>query len=401
VDTHVTERIVLRPTDELETLRSYSTVSELIQGDVDRGRCELLPASELRASNWHPGAVSGRGGDFSPSWWSDDPIIHSNAVHVFRLRDAFYFPAYGVVTSAEGEVMKTSMAQARYPTPDLALLPDAWRTENETVMNRPQDLERLDRVLVTMPWGSLWNYGHFVLDCLPTVALITEISELNGYRFVFPPLQPWQRRHLQLLDVDDWIELDQPIYEISDVIFLSGMAHNLYRPNVNYRTLRDRQLARNKASTLSYEKIYISRRGNAKRIFLSEEKLERSLQRLGFAVVYPERHSIDEQIDIFRNADLIVGCAGAAFANLLYCHKDATVVEITPASMVTPTMISGLWVRNICAIVGCRWRPYYCADIPPDEPVLIAGIERRELDLSFDLDIDDLLRYVESVTVTA
>jgi capsular polysaccharide biosynthesis protein len=401
VDTHVTERIVLHPTDELETLPAYSTVSELIQEDVDRGRCELLPASDLRASIWHPGAVSGKGGDFSPSWWAGDPIIHSNAVHLFRLRNAFYFPAYGVVTSAEGEVMQASMAEARYPTPDLALLPDAWRTENETVITRPRDLEKLDRVLVSMPWGSIWNYGHFVLDCLPTVASMREISELNGYRFVFPPLQPWQRRHLQLLDVDDWDELERSIYGASDVVFASGMAHNLYRPNMNYRTLRDRQLARKKASPLSYDKIYISRRGNTKRIFLSEEKLESRLQQLGFAVVYPERHSIDEQIDIFRNADLIVGCAGAAFANLLYCHQDATVVEITPASLVTPTMISGLWVRNICAIVGCRWRPYYCADMAPEEPVLIAGIERRELDLSFDPDIDDLLRYVESVAVPA
>src|SRR5207247_144313 len=123
-----------------------------------------------------------------------------------------------------------------------------------------------------------------------------------------------------------------------------------------------------------------------------------SLADRGFAVVAPENHTVDEQIDMFRNANVIVGCAGAALANALYCREGTTIVEITPMRMVEAAQVSGMWVYNICAIVGCNWRPYYCRDTPQDEPVLVAGVERAEIGFSFDLDVDDLLRYVEAVT---
>jgi len=401
VDRQVVDRLVLRPTDELEELPARSTIAELIDDGSDRGRCELLPALERRASTWYPGAVERKGGSYDPDWWSDDPIIHSNSLHLFRLRDAYYVPTFGVVFSSRGEAMMTSMAEALYRTPDLALLPHAERNENETTIDVAEARDVPIGIVVTMPWGALWNYGHFVLDCLPAAASIAEIRELSGYRFAFPALQPWHRRHLDLVGIDDPLELNGEIYRASDVIFASSMAHNLYRPNINYRTLREQQLARKKSAPVSFEKIYVTRRGNPKRVFLSEEKVEGRLRDRGFAIVAPERHTVDEQIEIFRNARVIVGCAGAAFANLLYCRKGATVVEITPSGMVTPTMIGGVWVRNICAIVGCRWRPYYCEEVVLDKPVLVAGIERRELGRSFDLDVDDLLRYVESVAVTA
>jgi capsular polysaccharide biosynthesis protein len=408
VSTQITDRLVLRPnTDELEALPHRSTVADLLEDGSDRGRLELLPGSNVRASSWHPGAVALKGGSYSPPWWSDDPVIESKAAHLFRLRDAYYVPRFGVVISGAGEVMQTSMAQAAYPTPDLSLLPHAERVGDETVLDIPPDLDRLERIVVSMPWGAIYNYGHFLLDCLPTVAAVLEIPELEAYTFAFPSLQPWHRRHLELLGVHGRVELGEgdarwrgSIFQVSDLVFSSAMGHNLYHPNVNYRTVRDRQLARKLSTPFAYEKIYITRRGNPKRVFCSERTLEERLRELGFAIVAPEHHTIDEQIDIFRNADVIVGCAGAAFANVVYCRPDTTVVEITPSGMVTPTMIGGIWVRNICVIVGCRWRPYYCEEEPPDEPTLVAGIERRELGRSFDLDVDDLLGYIESVTAT-
>lgn len=441
MDAPLTDRIVLRPTDEITALPSYPSVSDLIEHGTDRGRCELLPASELPASAWYPQAVESTGGNSPPAWWSDDPIIRSRAAHLFRLRNAYYVPAFGVIFSSSGEVMRTSMAEAADVTPDLAALPHAERKGNETSLSLPSHVRTLDRIVVSMPWGAIFNYGHFLLDCLPTVASIAEISELNAWRFGFPPLKPWQRRHLELLGVDAPIELETApfsyvemvaagtlsmdegaelgarwgvaredfersvrqserpeLYQISDLIWTNCMAYFMHYPNINYRTLRDRQLARKMSSSLAFEKVYVSRRGNLKRTFLSEPQLEERLQQLGFAIITPEQHTVDEQIDIFGNADIIVGCAGAALANVIYCKEGTTVVEITPARMVqTEISVSGIWVRNICAIVGCRWRPYYCADIPSETPVLFAGTERLDRDFLFDLDIEDLLGYIEGL----
>lgn len=375
----------------------FSTLPELLHGRVDRGRFELLEGSQLPASDWHPGAVGSKGGDYSPPWWSPDPIIYSSAVHLFRLRDAYYLPAFGVIVTAAGEVMRASMFQASYRTPDLSLLPGAERRGDETILNLPRAVESLDRVVVSMPWGATINYGHFLLDCLPAVASTTRLPEVDAYRFAFPRLEPWQRRHLQLLGVEDAIELDSSIYRVSDLLFTSCLGGFLNAPNINYRTVRDEQLSRKAATSLSFENVYISRKGHPRRTLRSERRLEERLRQLDFAVVAPEEHSVDEQIDIFRNAHLVVGCAGAAFANVLYCRRDTTVVEITPSRMVTPLPTSGRWVYNLCAIVGCRWRPYYCAHSESVQTVAVGDGQHREVGFTFDLDIEDLLRYVEGL----
>jgi capsular polysaccharide biosynthesis protein len=396
----VAEPIVLRPIDEIAAMPPFSTVPELLHTSADRGRCELLPGSQLPASDWYPGAVASKAGDYSPPWWSPDPIIHSSAVHLFRLRDAYYMPAFGVIVTAAGEVMRASMFQASYRTPDLSLLPAAERRRDETILNVPRAVDSLDRIVVSMPWGATINYGHFLLDCLPAIALTMQLPEVGAYRFAFPPLEPWQRRHLQLLGVEDAIELDRPIYRVSDLLFTSCLGGFLNSPNVNYRTVRDEQLLRKAPTSLSFERIYISREAHPRRTMRSERRLEERLRQLDFTVVAPEEHTVDEQIDIFRNADLVVGCAGAAFANVLYCRRDTTVVEITPSRMVTPITTSGRWVYSLCAIVGCRWRPYYCAHSESVQTVSVGDGQRREVGFTFDLDIEDLVRYVEGFTAS-
>jgi len=393
--------IVLRPVDEIAAMPLFSTIPELLDDRSACGRCELLPGSQLPASAWYPGAVASKGGDYSPPWWSADPIIYSSAVQLFRLRDAYYLPAFGVIVTAAGEVMRTSMVQASYRTPDLGLLPAAERCGDETRLNLPREIESLDRIAVSMPWGATINYGHFLLDCLPAIASMIQIPALETYRFVFPPLEPWQRRHLHLLGVDNPIELDRPIYRVSDLVFTSCLGGFLNTPNVNYRTVRELQLARKSPTDLSFNKVYLTREGHPSRTLLSERRLEERLQELDFSVVSPEEHTVDEQIDIFRNAELVVGCAGAAFANVLYCRRGTTVVEITPSRMVTPITTSGRWVYNLCAIVGCRWRPYYCTQSESVQTVAVGDGQRREVGFAFDLDIEDLVRFVEGLAASA
>src|SRR5919108_3094269 len=131
----VAERIVLRPIDEVAVMPSFPSVPKLMDARFEWGSCELLAGSQLPASAWYPEAVGSKGGDYSPPWWSPDPIIYSSAVHLFRLRDAYYVPAFGVIATAAGEVMRASMVQASYRTPDLSLLPHAERGGDETILN--------------------------------------------------------------------------------------------------------------------------------------------------------------------------------------------------------------------------------------------------------------------------
>ena len=115
-----------------------------------------------------------------------------------------------------------------------------------------------------LPWGANSNYGHFLIDCLPAVATARQISELADYDFVFPPLKQWQRRHLHLIGLHKYKELDSPLYSVGDVVFLSCMDHFLHTPNSNLRLVPDIQLLNYRDHRPAGSKVYISRRGNKK-----------------------------------------------------------------------------------------------------------------------------------------
>src|SRR5262249_24088603 len=152
----------------------------------------------------------------APHWWSEDPTIRCLPLNLYRVPEAFYFPAFGAVISSSGELFAEPVAQARYRTPDLTALSGVVRDGDAARMTTTEGLPMLGRAVVTMPWGGWWNYGHFVLDCLPGVAAALEVGELSDYTPVFPPLRPWQQQHIDLLGLERLGELENAIYRIED-----------------------------------------------------------------------------------------------------------------------------------------------------------------------------------------
>ena len=386
--------------NEFEALPRFDSLRDLLATNRPTGQCELIAGSALPASALHPGSVGHAAGHPIPEWWKPDPLIACPAVQLFRVRDAFYAPGFGAVIAPDGALMEHTVLQARVQNPDLAALPYATREDQQVIFRPPDDVPHLPAGVVSMPWAAISNYGHFVCDCLTSLALLSEQPETAAYPRVFPALSPWHRRHLELLGLAPLV-LDHPLYRIADVLFTNGMAQFINAPNINYRTLREIQLRhKGAAAAVSSRKIYVSRSRITqaeprRRRFLSEIVLEERLRTLGFTIVVPELLDVDEQIELFRNAEMIVACRGAALANVLYCQRDAIVVEIVAT-------VAGFedyqWVRDICAIVGCRWRPYFCAGVPPESPVILHGRKRPNAAFTFDVDVCALLEFIERLT---
>jgi rhamnosyltransferase len=367
-----------------DSLPPYRRPAALCRLLPRRGRCELIPASRHRLSQWSANGFQ-KAGHPAPAWWQDDPVLPARAVELFRLSNAYFFPASGAVIAADGKVMDATVEELRNCTPDRSLspLPDVVATGGSFRFEPPPQLPRLDRAIVTMPVGAGGNYGHFVLDCLPAVVATMRVPQLARYPYVFPALTPWQRRHLELLGVTAPLLAAEPIYRASRLVFTNCMAHNLHAPNVHFRKLRDIQLANVSGGAPAEvgERIYVSRRAAQLRTFVGESELEHRLAALGFSIVQPELYPIDQQIQIFHQAKVVVGPTGAAFANVLYCRPDTLVVEIVPTAM------AGLWVGWLCAFTGARWRPYYCEGRSPRTWAVQA-------DLVFSVDQEELISFI-------
>jgi len=75
-------------------------------------------------------------------------------------------------------------------------------------------------------------------------------------------------------------------------------------------------------------RIYISRTLPSARVIANEEELLPGLLEMGFQICRLEKMSFEEQVRLFRNAEIVVGPHGAGFTNLIFSKPGTRVVEI-------------------------------------------------------------------------
>jgi capsular polysaccharide biosynthesis protein len=349
---------------------------------------ELRPAFRRYSSSFSKAWSGMVGGVTPPRWWTPDLMIPGGALKLFSIENAYYVPSMGTVLTADGGVFRITVGQAKYVDPNLEKLQTIWTTRISAA--------RIADGIVTMAYGSLYNYGHFVLDAMTSVAAVNEDISRQAV-FVTPPLQDWQRQHFKLLQIEP-VELAEPIYLFDHITFVSsvsGMGRALHNPNLHFLTLRDSQLSSLPSATNDFQRIYISRRGH-KRPLVNEDKLEQTLKEVGFVVIQPETMPVSKQIEIFRSSKIIVAPTGAALANLLYAQK-ATVFEIIPRDM-TLNDNYHKWVAFLTAMGEGDWRPFFCEDMPGYEQLEIAGIKQAGYK-PFEISIEDIMSFISPVLV--
>ncbi len=372
-------RLVLRPrVDEVSTLPRAGSVAALA-ASPEKGSAELLPRRTEPAAELFPGATSRHGGEVPPpSWWSETDA-YIGQLDAFKLTDVLLFPAWGVVVTPAGEVMRLTMEEAAYATPDLSDLPNASRQGGDTVLDLPDDLPRVERALLTMPFGARMNYGHFVLDALSSLAALDATGLFGAHPVLVPPLKPWQARHFALMGAAPLVTA-APVVRVGELVYTGAVHHFLHNPNLNYRDLRARQLAALAPKGDGPRRLYLSRGRRDRRPMRSEARLVAALRRAGFVAVDTGRMSVDRQMALFAGAEAVVGAAGAAFANALYCRPGTAVVEIMPRGM------ENHWVQPLCRIGGLHHAAWFC------------GAEERdpahpERGMRFDVDVDRFLDF--------
>ena len=239
-----------------------------------------------------------------------------------------------------------------------------------------------------MPWGAVSDYGHFVLDCLPTVLLARNMAQVDGHRLVFPRAKSWHREHLELLGVENWIEVTDELVTSTSIVYSTIMDHYLHGPGRPIVDVREEQLSRVGPATHQGTRLFLTRRGHGKRHWVGEERLEVALAHMGFEAVDTAEMDVASEIRMFRGAAAIVGATGAAFTNALYAPPGAVVLEIQPR------YLRGIWVRNMTQLIGVRYHPFFVAAQAAQRPLVIGGMERPSIGQTFEVEIDQFVAYL-------
>jgi capsular polysaccharide biosynthesis protein len=283
-------------------------------------------------------------------------------------------PAFGSVTSARGVLYQSTVAEAKFYTPSLGALPNVEVRGDGPVYHRPIHPPRMRAATVFLTWGGVFNYGHFLLDCLPTLALVADRKLLRAYPAVTPHLNQWQRNLVQLLIGPELVgrdgvirEVGSPIVRVDDCLFTNCMDHFLHNPNAPLDRVRQRILER-APPPQGPRRVYLSRRGDKKREMVNEAELEAALAERGFTIVQPERFTPADQIALLRGAEVVVAPAGAGLANCLFLQPGCKVFEITPSNF------TGVWVRGLCHYVGADWHGFFCPSPLSEDDVYVEGV---------------------------
>lgn len=105
------------------------------------------------------------------------------------------------------------------------------------------------------------------------------------------------------------------------------------------------------------EKIYISREGCSFQRLQNEEVIQKIFREYGYRVVCPEKLTWEEQVRLFHHARYIAGIGGAAFTNLIYCSKGATLITFSNNEewmQLYPAIASMVGLKSV--LIGMKYK---------------------------------------------
>ena len=203
------------------------------------------------------------------------------------------------------------------------------------------------------------NYYHTLIDNLPRLFWLHQPA-FRGMKIqllVAGPLRPWEQFYLpyllpenaQLVEVDPkylW-HSDQMVFGSYLSRQMSGALPRKYLDFFLSRVLPNRDRGRR-------HRIYITRKhAPGGRRILNEVEVMRVLEPHGFVPCVLESLSIEEQISLFYDAEMVVAPHGAGLTNILYC-QDIDLIELHPTPAIMPhyyymTCAMGHRYRALCA----------------------------------------------------
>jgi tetratricopeptide (TPR) repeat protein len=76
-------------------------------------------------------------------------------------------------------------------------------------------------------------------------------------------------------------------------------------------------------------RLFVTRRDTTHRLLLNEDEVVAMLAARGFEIVEPQKLTMRAQIDLFAQAECVVGCFGAGLSGMLAAPRTARIIELT------------------------------------------------------------------------
>lgn len=189
------------------------------------------------------------------------------------------------------------------------------------------------------------NYAHWLTEVLPRITAFCSLEQFKHIPLIVDDgLHKNLMESLHLVAGSERRIITVPIGRafIVDELFvtspagyvpferrngkLRGHSHGTFNPlALEFMKTRLMSFVENYPNKDWPKKIYLRRKSGARSIVNADE-IQDSLLTQGYVVVDPENLSFIHQLVLFGSVDLIAGPSGAAFANLIFSHKESKVL---------------------------------------------------------------------------
>lgn len=228
--------------------------------------------------------------------------------------------------------------------------------------------------------AAIGNYFHWVIDSLARIHLLKEsdLFEAVDWFLVYNLRPDFVMDSLELLGIDhkQVVVMDECKHVQTDRLIVSSpvRGNDKHVPPWACQFLRETYLPKIK-NKHSYPFIYISRSDAKARHVLNEQELITLLNNYGFKTIILSDLSFEEKIDVFSSAKVILTPIGAQLTNIVFCEKDATLIELFPAGFVLPDAV------DVAKKVGMDYYYLICKNDNPSKNIADGRQEHLTVDL--------------------
>lgn len=186
------------------------------------------------------------------------------------------------------------------------------------------------------------NYSHLILDTLPRIFSLyhTDLLQINKPQVFIPNTFSAEYKNLLSYLLPDYCEARFIDASLNARVKAQTYYHlpHFTEHSKGYLPVEVQQFIKKKLAeyyslqqSTGKKRIYISRQNAGKRKFDEEQPILTLLKKYGFETVHLELSSLKQQLELFAQAEVVIGIHGAGLTNLLWSSQ-CSVIEIFPSA---------------------------------------------------------------------
>ena len=213
---------------------------------------------------------------------------------------------------------------------------------HEQSLNSSRAVNNAQTVIYAGIMMSAW--GHFITDSMRLLWFLQTkdyAEKFSGYPIVYLPGGGFKvagnhKRMFEILGIDT--SLLEPVTELAhyekiilpeESFFMNSEGIRFFTPEYVKTIDSIRDFAASNVHPVKSSKIYFSYSRYKKGNTIGEDKLEKYFASKGYEVVYPEKHSLDEQLNMLVSCESFASTRGSCSHNMIFL-RDNTEVIIVP-----------------------------------------------------------------------